>query len=753
MNEFLQQKNIFFLSVAFFLLGFIIPYSIGAAETQELISSSGTESKGAEDTDGRIQESVLLIEAGSHREAETILLELERQVPSASPKISMLLGRLYLEESTLEKAEVYLKKAAENYLLLRDYALKLLMDMYSAREEYEAVLSAAGQIENVLLMQDVTQQTIEALLALGQKDNAIKELVEYITLFPDDWEYVMKLASLYRERDDSQKAINLFRKIYISAVPVFEGEAFRGLESLGAGTLTGAQRLQRAENLFRTPDYARAEQLYREVLDLPDRTDSNNIQFRIAMCQFNTKRYSKAAESFGRLDTPKAMYWQARSYYRISDITNFNRVRKAFQEKYPFNDRLGLLHLMAADDLRRKGNRQQALVNYKKASTFQKHAEDALWGISWMYFTADDYNSAEEYFSRLTAYSGSREYYKYLYWKARNKSKIAEQCMTENSKDGAAITIDCTEGKGNYFDNLDPDAGYYGYLIRLNSSSSDTTEKIASLPQPRPEGTRYERMEALALLGMREAASNEFRHALKKARKQSEYLYLGWMANTLEEYKEVIAFAEPRNEDIFLPLSYPRGHWQTISQAAATDGVDTFLVAALIREESRYEHDVVSWAGAVGLMQLMPATAKRIKRGITTLDGNDLDLTNVKTNIFIGTHYLAKLLNRFNLYPFAIAAYNAGENALVRWINELDSTDIPRFIEDIPYTETRNYVKKVLKSYWQYRRVYGFPVTGDDIICAGTCLQATPKPVIDASLSDVNRAAIIEAERGSPSVQ
>jgi soluble lytic murein transglycosylase-like protein len=152
-------------------------------------------------------------------------------------------------------------------------------------------------------------------------------------------------------------------------------------------------------------------------------------------------------------------------------------------------------------------------------------------------------------------------------------------------------------------------------------------------------------------------------------------------------------------------------------------------------------------------MQLMPSTAKRTKRGIETLPGDELDLTDVKTNIFIGTHYLAKLISRFKLYPFAIAAYNAGENAIVRWIGELDSSDIPRFIEDIPYKETRNYVKKVLKSYWQYRRVYGLPVTGDDIICAGPCLPAAPKPVVDASLSDENGAGTGQTEGAALPVQ
>lgn len=138
--------------------------------------------------------------------------------------------------------------------------------------------------------------------------------------------------------------------------------------------------------------------------------------------------------------------------------------------------------------------------------------------------------------------------------------------------------------------------------------------------------------------------------------------------------------------------------------------VEWALVHALVRQESRYDTDAVSSAGARGLMQLMPATAKEVagKAGIA----HDTKWLTSKPahNVELGTRYLRQLLNKYNgNYALALAAYNAGPSRADRWIRELGDprspdVDLINWIEMIPIYETRNYVQRVLESVYVYRR-------------------------------------------------
>jgi len=116
-----------------------------------------------------------------------------------------------------------------------------------------------------------------------------------------------------------------------------------------------------------------------------------------------------------------------------------------------------------------------------------------------------------------------------------------------------------------------------------------------------------------------------------------------------------------------------------IERQARAKGVDPELVHAVIRAESAYRADAISPKGAVGLMQLMPATARRF--GV-------VDREHPESNVSAGTAYLRLLLDRFNSVPLALAAYNAGEGAVMRHGNQIP-----------PYTETRGYVARILRDY------------------------------------------------------
>ncbi|MGH2399224.1 MAG: lytic transglycosylase domain-containing protein, partial [bacterium] len=151
-------------------------------------------------------------------------------------------------------------------------------------------------------------------------------------------------------------------------------------------------------------------------------------------------------------------------------------------------------------------------------------------------------------------------------------------------------------------------------------------------------------------------------------------------------------------------LAYPRAFWPEVVEMSRRSGVDPHLSLAVMREESRFDQRAVSFANAVGLMQLLPSTA----RGV--LGARDLTvsgLMNPSLNIRSGTAYLGSLLRSYGgNVPLSVAAYNAGPGG-VRRSRSLARTDVPRFVETLRYTETRTYTQRVLQSYGIYRWLYG----------------------------------------------
>ncbi|KUO66293.1 MAG: transglycosylase [Gracilibacter sp. BRH_c7a] len=153
-------------------------------------------------------------------------------------------------------------------------------------------------------------------------------------------------------------------------------------------------------------------------------------------------------------------------------------------------------------------------------------------------------------------------------------------------------------------------------------------------------------------------------------------------------------------------MLYPYPYKQTVEKYALEYGVDPYLVISVIREESRFKSQSVSAKGAVGLMQLMPDTAKEIAVWLGE-NYEEVDLTKPDDNIRYGTWYLATRSKEFSGNTIiTLASYNAGIGRVKSWLKESTKNFNSYLIEDIPYKETREYVQKVLKSYGKYNKLY-----------------------------------------------
>lgn len=160
------------------------------------------------------------------------------------------------------------------------------------------------------------------------------------------------------------------------------------------------------------------------------------------------------------------------------------------------------------------------------------------------------------------------------------------------------------------------------------------------------------------------------------------------------------------NIDNILKLVYRQDYSEYVEQYAKENNIDPLLVYAIIKAESNFDDDAVSNKGAMGLMQLMDETAKEVATNELMEYNSEETLYNPEKNIQIGVKYFADLKEIFGNDAIAIAAYNAGMGTVNSWIEEgiikADGSDI----ENIPYKETNMYVRKILRDYNMYQRLY-----------------------------------------------
>jgi soluble lytic murein transglycosylase len=157
-----------------------------------------------------------------------------------------------------------------------------------------------------------------------------------------------------------------------------------------------------------------------------------------------------------------------------------------------------------------------------------------------------------------------------------------------------------------------------------------------------------------------------------------------------------------------LKILYPVNYWSLIKRYSAERHLDPYVVAALIAQESTFTEDIKSPANAYGLMQLLPSTGRQYARILRIPRKFSISmLTTADTNVKMGTAYFADLVQQFGGIHYALATYNAGPNRVARWISERPGIDHDEFIDDIPFPETQNYVKRILGTAEDYRRLYG----------------------------------------------
>ncbi|MBK5930942.1 lytic transglycosylase domain-containing protein [Halochromatium salexigens] len=227
-------------------------------------------------------------------------------------------------------------------------------------------------------------------------------------------------------------------------------------------------------------------------------------------------------------------------------------------------------------------------------------------------------------------------------------------------------------------------------------------------------------IQALQVLGRDEDVAREWR-ALTRSMSREQRLAAAAAAARLGLVNEsILTLARAAYWDD-LELRFPLAHRSLVHDAAAEQGLPLDWVYAVIRQESAFAPGAASHAGAIGLMQLMPATAREVASKTGRPPPERPDLIDPALNIALGTTYLAEMQRRFNAHPLvASAAYNAGPTAVRRWLPEAPMPGA-LWMTEIPYAETRQYVRRVLT----YRVIYRYRL-GLEPLRVGALLRPVP---------------------------
>lgn len=641
---------------------------------------------------------------------------------SESPRSLFLLGMNALRLEKYDEAVTLLAKAETALPLVGDYAALHQAEALQKLGKYSQAAAKAAAIPKAypssLLIRKADKMYVDSIIAAGDHQLTIKACQDFIEKYPsgnDAVEVLFHAAQSREEIDNKPGAALIYRSIWLDNPSTPQAESslarLKELEKNGvkSAPFTPEELLRRASSFFSRNDFSLSLQTLQSIPreGLPEPLISR-IDLRTGITQFRLRRYKIAQEELAKAATStvpairsEARFWNAKAverqfHHEAAFALYMELVSEGKKQEFAVDA------LVEAAGLRRgQGNYSDAARLFEQVvAEFpnSRFAVRSIWDAAWCHYLAGEYVVAAESFEKLLNNEGVHE--KALYWLARALEKL------DNPE------------AGKYYSQLQEEypAGFYATWYREQRGIKDLREQFVQMPvSAKPElPSAFDKPRLLASLGMMSEARREMAAARKKVGdKKALVPALTQFYRDMDDYGSVISLfqqnIQTKWEKENLPLwsaGYPLAYSDLIAQYTAANTLSESLIYALIRAESRFAPAVKSPVGAVGLMQLMPATAKGVaqEKG----DFNPARLIIPEYNIKLGTKHFRDLLKVHDGdVIYSVAAYNAGSSAVARWKKNMKTLQKDEFIESIPYQETRDYVKKVYASAATYRQLYG----------------------------------------------
>ena len=682
------------------------------------------------------------LDSGEKADRDRLLAYLRK---SSSPDTKGLarfaLGMGDHEAENYAQAAEELEKAAGEMAELPDYALYYQARSLASAEQFREAAESLANFQESLpespLVPEALRVRAECLILSEQRVPA-RNLLE-TPKSPISAPVRLLLLGRIEELDGQPlKAVRSYRRAYYHYPLSHQAEeaearldALRRKLGKRYPSAPPSWRLKRADALFQASRYPQAWAEYRRALPGLKASDRDRTQVRIGACDYRRLRTSAAYGGLTRLKVqdPKAaaerLYYLGECARRLGRRKEFAQRAEELGKKYPGSPwyeealfSLGNYYLLQDEP----PTSRRYYERTARAFPNGKRGPLAHWKVCWRAYLDRDPAAKSLLEEHVRLYARSPRVAGAAYWLAR----IAEK--DGNPPLARGIYSELASRYPHY---------YYAHQARQRLDvlgKAEDPEKptgpsyFESVSAPRrlvkqrsaQTERRLRRGRLLYELSLPDLAESELGRADYRAA-DSHWIGLELARQTSERgefhrglrYMKRYGFGYLR----FPFDSMPREFWEALfplrweKQLRARvrpHGLDPYLVAGIIRQESEFNPQARSRAGARGLMQIMPATGRRLARRLGVSGYSTRSLNSPDLSLRLGTRYLRDLFDQFeNRTVPALAAYNAGEHRVEAWLASNGYDDPTEFVELIPFTETRGYVQAVIRNTAIYRELYG----------------------------------------------
>jgi soluble lytic murein transglycosylase len=480
---------------------------------------------------------------------------------------------------------------------------------------------------------------------------------------------------------------------------------------LGIDDATQARRV--AQVLAQGGDARRSVDAYERYFVLSNGSEDPSERFAWARQLSRVDRPEDAVVAFRELEQSDDLDLQLRVLDTWVDVRRAQGRRSAVRtiqgwilDRFPQSAQAAEIHFFRGDGLHDRGALSDASVHYQRALETGPHS---LAGRSWMRAgqiavgQGRHLEAAELYERYLEEYPEGRRWNQATYWAGRSRVAMGDSAVGQSQWE-AVLSRSPTS--------------YYSMLAAADLGQEfdvavpETVDRPAASPGLRAS---LRLLDLLVQADLSEAVTWWVGHVRERTEEVSDRLSLaeqlierGFSVEGIRTGQALLSAGEVLDRRL-MEIIYPFPYREVIMAEAAEADVDPFFLAGLIRQESAFDADIVSRAGAIGLMQVMPATGDELARAERISGFTTESLETAEINLHLGVNFWTDLERAFvgTHLPLMLSAYNAGPTRARRWRQLPENADPVRFTERIPFDETRGYVKNVSRNAALYRALYG----------------------------------------------
>ena len=475
-----------------------------------------------------------------------------------------------------------------------------------------------------------------------------------------------------------------------------------------------SKELARADLLFTARRWTHARASYDRVKSFVTGTERDRVMVRIAAADVNLGRYREGRDALrpylaGPL-AEEAHFHTVNAARGLKQAEEHRTLARAFVEKFPASpfaeevlNNLASAYIIDDQDADADVVFREVLERYPAG----RFAERAAWKSGWWAYRQGRFAEALQLFDQGSAQFPRSDYRpSWLYWAGR-----AAQQADQTETGIARLRLAATDYHNSYYGRL--------AVKRLQGERGGAiAPTLQRQPAAAPAVPTAGRIASLLSLGLNREAMNELQYAQRmwgdspalQATVAVTHRRLGNVRagiNAMKRaYPQYLAAGGETMPSEILQVIFPVDFWPLLQKYSKDRGLDPFTVAALVAQESNFDPAVVSHANAWGLMQILPSTGRSYARKLGVRPFTTRRLKEAEVNVRLGTQIFADDIKKFGGVHFALAAYNAGGSRVVRWQREKPGLPQDEFIDDIPFPETQNYVKRILGTAEDYRYLY-----------------------------------------------